>query len=116
MATGSGKTFTAITSVNVGNEIYIIDTEVTRKGGKIKADQQIEKRERLTRKKRWERQDEEEQYAATQLDRAVVNPDQIRMVIRTFRDKLPDIFPGRKEVPKTLVFAKTDTAQTSITL
>jgi type I restriction enzyme R subunit len=84
------------------------DTEVTKKGGKIKVDQQIEKRERLTRKKRWERQDEEEQYAATQLDRAVVNPDQIRTVIRTFRDKLPDIFPGRNEVPKTLVFAKTD--------
>jgi type I restriction enzyme R subunit len=94
--------------VNVGNEIYIIDTEVTKTGGKIKADQQVEKRERLTRKKRWERQDEEEQYAATQLDRAVVNPDQIRTVIRTFRDKLPDIFPGRKELPKTLVFAKTD--------
>src|SRR5690606_27497414 len=33
---------------------------------------------------------------------------QIRTVIRTFRDKLPDIFPGRKEVPKTLIFAKTD--------
>lgn len=94
--------------VNVGNEIYIIDTEVTKKGSKIKADQQVERRERLTRKKRWERQDEEEQYAATQLDRAVVNPDQIRTVIRTFRDKLPDIFPGRKEIPKTLVFAKTD--------
>ncbi len=94
--------------VNVGNEIYIIDTEVTKKGGKIKVDQQVERRERLTRQKRWERQDEEEQYAATQLDRAVVNPDQIRTVIRTFRDKLPDIFPGRKEVPKTLVFAKTD--------
>ena len=38
----------------------------------------------------------------------MVNPDQIRTVIRTFRDKLPDIFPGRKEVPKTLIFAKTD--------
>src|ERR1700675_2875901 len=86
----------------------IIDTEVTKKGGKIKADQQVEKRERLTRKKRWERQDEEEQYAATQLDRAVVNADQIRTVIHTFRDKLPDIFPGRQEVPKTLIFAKTD--------
>ena len=94
--------------VNVGNEVYIIDTEVTKKGGKIKADQKVEKRERLTRKKRWERQDEEEQYAATQLDRTVVNPDQIRTVIRTFRDKLPDIFPGRNEVPKTLVFAKID--------
>src|SRR5580704_11793196 len=94
--------------VNVGNEVYIIDTEVTKKGGKINVDQQVEKRERLTRKKRWERQDEAEHYAATQLDRAVVNPDQIRTVIHTFRDKLPDIFPGRKEVPKTLVFAKTD--------
>src|SRR6202000_246103 len=44
----------------------------------------------------------------TQRDRDVVNPDQIRTVIRTFRDKLPDIFPGRKEGPKTLIFAKTD--------
>ena len=35
-------------------------------------------------------------------------PDQIRTVIRTFHDKLPEIFPGRAEVPKTLVFAKTD--------
>lgn len=94
--------------VNVGNEIYIIDTEVTKKGGTIKADQQVQKRERITRQKRWERQDADEQYAATQLDRAVVNPDQIRTVIRAFRDKLPEIFPGRKEVPKTLVFAKTD--------
>lgn len=94
--------------VNVGNEIYLIDTEITKKGGKLKAEQQVEKRERLTRKKRWERQDEEEQYAPTQLDRAVVNPDQIRTVIRTFRDRLPEIFPGREEVPKTLVFAKTD--------
>ena len=37
-----------------------------------------------------------------------MNPDQIRTVIRTFRDKLPEIFPGRAEVPKTLIFAKTD--------
>src|SRR5580704_16110267 len=39
---------------------------------------------------------------------AIVNPDQIRTVIRAFRDKLPEMFPGRQEVPKTLVFAKTD--------
>jgi type I restriction enzyme R subunit len=94
--------------VNVGNEIYVIDTEITRQGVKIKAEQQVEKRERLTRKKRWEKQDEDEVHAPTQLDRAVVNPDQIRTVIRTFRDKLPEIFPGRKEAPKTLIFAKTD--------
>lgn len=94
--------------VNVGNEVYVIDTHITQAGAKIKAQQQVEKRERLTRKKRWESQDEEEQYSATRLDRDVVNPDQIRTVVRAFRDNLPSIFPGRNEVPKTLVFAKTD--------
>ena len=94
--------------VNVGNEIYVIDTERTKHGGQLKANQQVEKRERLTRRKRWEIQDEDVTYAAQELDRAVVNPDQIRTVVRTFRDKLPEIFPGRAEVPKTLVFAKTD--------
>ena len=94
--------------VNVGNEVYHIGTEVTRQGTTIRAEQQIEKRERLTRKKRWERQDEDEQFAATQLDRDVVIPDQIRTILRAFRDKLPEIFLGRTEVPKTLIFAKTD--------
>ncbi len=94
--------------VNVGNEIYAIDTERTRHGGQLRANQQIEKRERLTRRSRWAVQDEDTTYAANQLDRSVVNPDQIRTVVRAFRDKLPEIFPGRTEVPKTLVFAKTD--------
>ena len=94
--------------VNVGNEVYVIDTERTKHGGQLKAEQQVEKRERLTRRKRWEIQDEDLAYTARELDHAVVNPDQIRTVVRTFRDKLPEMFPGRTEVPKTLVFAKTD--------
>ena len=94
--------------VNVGNEIYVIDTERTKHGGQLKAEQQVEKRERLTRRKRWAIQDEDYEYTGKELDRAVVNPDQIRTVVRTFRDKLPEIFPGREEVPKTLIFAKTD--------
>lgn len=94
--------------VNVGNEIYIIETEKSTGGGTIKANQSVEKRERLTRKRRWETQDEDETYSAKQLDRKVVNPDQIRTVIKTFKKSLPEIFPNRNEVPKTLVFAKTD--------
>ncbi len=95
--------------VNVGNEIYVIDTQRTKHGGTVEAQQQVEKRERLTRRKRWEIQDEPLVYEAKQLDRDVVNPDQIRTVVRTFRDKLPEIFPTRiGEVPKTLIFAKTD--------
>jgi type I restriction enzyme R subunit len=94
--------------VNVGNEVFVIETEKTQQGGKITAQQQVEKRERTTRRKRWEMQDDDAAYSAKQLDRDIVNPDQIRTVIHTFKDCLPTIFPGRKEVPKTLIFAKTD--------
>jgi type I restriction enzyme R subunit len=95
-------------NVNVGNEVYVIETERTKHGGHITADQHVERRERLTRRKRWERQDEDVTYSGQDLDREIVNPDQIRTVIRTFRDKLPEMFPGRTEAPKTLIFAKTD--------
>ncbi|WP_319540954.1 DEAD/DEAH box helicase family protein [uncultured Pseudodesulfovibrio sp.] len=94
--------------VNVGFDIYTIETEITQKGATLKAKQAIEKRNRLSRKKRWEQQDEEKTYSGKQLDKDVVNPSQIRNVIRTYKDKLPVIFPGRSEVPKTLIFAKTD--------
>ena len=94
--------------VNVGNEIYVIETEVTQSGGTIKAEQLVEKRERQTRARRWEVQDERAEYTSAQLDRSVVNVDQIRTVVRAFRDNWPNIFPGRRELPKTLIFAKTD--------
>ena len=98
-----------IDGVNVGYDVYIIETEITKKGGVIPAQQYIDKRNRLTRKKRWEQLDEEVIYTNTQLDKDVVNPSQIRNVIKTFKEKLlKEIFPNRKEVPKTLIFAKTD--------
>ena len=94
--------------VNVGNEIYLIETQVTQSGGTLKPEQLVEKRERQTRARRWEVQDERAEYTAKQLDRSVVNPDQIRTVIRAFRDNWQTIFPGRRHLPKTLIFAKTD--------
>ena len=94
--------------VNVGNEIYLIETRISQGGETLKAEQLVERRERATRARRWDTQEDEESYGAAQLDRSVVNPDQIRTVIRTIRDKWPEIFPGRKELPKSLIFAKTD--------
>ena len=97
-----------IDGVNVGGDIYTIETDVTRNGAVI-LQQSVERRNRLTRKRRWEQLDEDLQYGGTQLDQDVVNPSQIRAVIRAFRDKLfTDLFPERREVPKTLIFAKTD--------
>ncbi len=95
--------------VNVGYDVFTIETEVTQQGAEIKAaGRYIPKRDRLTRRKRWELLDEDVRYTGSQLDRDVVNPSQIRLILRTYREKLPDIFPGRQEVPKTLVFAKND--------
>lgn len=94
--------------VNVGYEVYRIKTEVTEKGGKVDAGFYIDKRDRYTRKIRWERLDEDLEYDGKKLDREVVTPDQIRTIIKTFKDSLSEIFPGREEVPKTLVFAKND--------
>ena len=69
----------------------------------------MDKRDRQTRKVRWEKLDDDFTYYASHLDRDVVASDQIRTVVRTFRDKLfTEIFPGRTDVPKTLIFAKDD--------
>ena len=97
-----------IDGVNVGYLPYIIETEITKDGSRLVAKEYVEKREKLTRHQRWEQLDEEVSYSGKQLDQKVVNPSQIRNVIRAFRDKLPEIFPNRQEVPKTLIFAKDD--------
>lgn len=100
--------------VNVGYEVFIIDSRVSMQGGTLWKGEYIEHRERLSRKKRLELQDEDEEYSSKQLDNDVVNPNQIRTIIRSFKENLPSIFVNRLdingifEVPKTLIFAKTD--------
>ncbi len=95
--------------VNVNYDVYRIRTRVSEQGSQIEAGYSVGYRDRLTRKTRWQELDEDMAYDADALDRAVQTPDQIRTVVRTFRDRLhTDIFPGRTEVPKTLVFAKDD--------
>ncbi len=95
--------------VNVGFEVYKIETEITQKGSKVESGFYLDKRDKLTREKKWEQLDEDLEYDDKQLDKSVVSVNQIRTVIQTFRDKLfTEIFPGRTEVPKTLIFAKDD--------
>lgn len=95
--------------VNVGYEIYRIRTRLTDQGGHVDAGYYVDKRDRQTRQVRWEQLDEDLDYVPTQLDNDVVALDQIRTVVGTFHDRLfTDLFPGRTEAPKTLVFAKSD--------
>ncbi|MFC6715100.1 DEAD/DEAH box helicase family protein [Branchiibius cervicis] len=94
--------------VNVDFDIFRIKTEVTEHGATIDAGTYVPKVDRRTRDQRIEALDEELEYTKGQLDRAVMNPNQIRTVLETYRNKLPEIFPGRSSVPKTLIFCKDD--------
>jgi type I restriction enzyme R subunit len=103
-----------VDGVNVGYNIFLIETDITKKGSKIWKGEFVDHREKLTRKRRWDQLDEDLVYSNKKLDDEVVNPNQIRTIIRNFKDHLPDMFPerfsenGEFEVPKTLIFAKTD--------
>lgn len=100
--------------VNVGYEIYRIRTRVTEQGGKIEVDEagfQVPVRDRRTRKVRYESLDEDLEYTAKELDRSVVNPNQIRAVLQAYKDRVfTELFPERSGqwLPKTLIFAKDD--------
>jgi type I restriction enzyme R subunit len=97
--------------VNVPFSVYEIRTKMTESGATLVADgdAHVGKRDRATRAVRWERLDEDLEYEARHLDRSVVAKDQIRLVLQTLRQHmLTEIFPGRKEIPKTLIYAKSD--------
>ncbi|MFN8464584.1 MAG: type I restriction-modification enzyme R subunit C-terminal domain-containing protein, partial [Caldilineaceae bacterium] len=95
--------------VNVDGEVYRIRTQVTEAGSRVDAGYWVGKRDRQTRAERWEQLDDDLVYTAKELDRDVVAPDQIRLIVRTLRDRLfSDLFPGRTVVPKMLFFAKDD--------
>ena len=103
-----------IDGVNVGFDIYRIETEISKEGATIKDEGFVPIREKLTRRERWEQLDEVVKYDVKRLDRDVVNKSQIITVIRSFKERLPVLFPrrasedGTPEIPKTLIFAKDD--------
>lgn len=110
-----------IDGVLVPYNVFTIETKITKEGSKIALGERVDKRERLTRRKFWETVDEDIEYSGKQLDNDVVNKSQIRTIIRAIHESLPNIFPDRFspspsgegggevfEVPKTLIFAKTD--------
>ena len=104
--------------VLVPYNVFEIETKITKQGSKISIGEYIDRREKLTRKKFWNQLDEDVEYSSKQLDDKVVNPNQIRLIIRTVKEQLPLMFKDRYlpnaagelqfEVPKTLIFAKDD--------
>tara|TARA_R110002167_G_scaffold77944_8_gene216084 strand:- start:11942 stop:14773 length:2832 start_codon:yes stop_codon:yes gene_type:complete len=113
-----GHNRAVVDGVNVGFDVFRIKTKITQQGATLEGEPGlfIPHRDRRTRKERLKEVSDDLKYGAVQLDRDVVNKNQIRLVIQTFRDRLfTDMFPGRTEVPKTLVFAKDDSHADDIT-
>ncbi len=103
-----------VDGVNVNFDVYRIRTRITESGATVKAgvassEVYVDKRHKLTRAERIELLSQDLTYTANTLDRDVVAEDQIRTVVREYRDNvLKQAFPDRQEVPKTLIFAKDD--------
>ena len=96
-------------NVNVGYYVYRIQTQITQSGSTLEAGSYVARRDRHSRRLNWDELDADVEYAGTQLDRDVVAIDQIRTVIQTFKEQLfTELFPSRRIVPKTLIFAKDD--------
>ena len=108
-----------VDGVNVPARVYRIMTEATVHGGTIhegekvvELTRRIGEIEELTAKQRVD-------YSPTQLDRSVINQNQIEAVLSTYRDAIySDLYPYREEkweyIPKTLIFAKDDNHATQI--
>ena len=94
--------------VNVDGEVYRIRTRISEQGSTIDKGWWVGKRDKRTRRQRWEQLEEDFSYDPEELDRQVTTPSQIRTIITAYRDSLTELFPRRDEVPKTLFFAKDD--------
>lgn len=94
--------------VNVDGSVYRIRTNITEHGSTIDKGWWVGKRDKRTRRERWEQLDEDFEYEGSELDRNVTTRSQIRTILGAYKDSLPELFPSRNEVPKTLIFAKDD--------
>src|SRR6185503_6904688 len=74
--------------VNVGYDIYRIRTKLSEDGATVERGNHLEKIERRTRRKRWEKLSDDYTWQGRELDRSVVSDAQVRTVITNFRDAL----------------------------
>ena len=97
--------------VNVGYDIYRIRTKLSEEGATVQRGNHLEKIERRTRRRRWQKLQDDYKWQGRELDRSVISDIQVRTVLTHFREALfTKMFPDRggEWVPKTLIYAKDD--------
>lgn len=107
--------------INVDSRIYRIKTEATENGGAILKGDRLRRETRYTGQVETVRNEETKNYTKEELNRSIVNPAQIKLVLETFRDAVyTEMFtdPQREAnmdyLPKTLIFALNENHATNI--
>lgn len=92
--------------VNVDFDVVRVNTDLRENGGaKIEAGTTVRIKDRKTRTQRLEELDDDLTYTTAQIGRSVITVDEIRAVLTTYKNNWQRWFPGRKDLPKTLIFA-----------
>ncbi|MCX4724922.1 DEAD/DEAH box helicase family protein [Streptomyces sp. NBC_01306] len=92
--------------VNVDFDIVRMHTDLREKGSAtIDSGTTVRIKDRKTRRQRYQELDDDFTYTTRQIGRSVVAVDEIRAVLTAYRDNWQSWFPGRQELPKTLIFA-----------
>ncbi len=92
--------------VNVDFDVVRMRTDLREKGAAtIESGTTVRVKDRKTRRQRYQELDDDFTYTTGQIGRSVVTVDEIRAVLTAYRDNWRRWFPGRTELPKTLIFA-----------
>nr|DAT50043.1 MAG TPA: Chromatin remodeling complex ATPase [Bacteriophage sp.] len=102
-----------VDGVNVPSRIYRIITDVTAHGGTIEQGAKVVETAKRTGKSETHAAPITVEYGSSELDRSVVNKNQIREVLLAYKKAIyEDLYPERDKkwefIPKTLIFAKDD--------
>ena len=105
-----------VDGVNVDCRVYRIRTQVTENGGAILKGEKVKEETRYTGDIKTIFNKEAKTYTSKELNRSVINPAQIKLVLSTYRDVVyTELFndPQREAnfdyLPKTLIFALNET-------
>lgn len=110
-----------VDGVNVDCRIYRIKTQVTESGGAILEGEKVKEETRYTGEVKTVCNKETKNYTNKELNRSIINPAQIKLILSTYRDIVyTELFndPPRDKnmdfLPKTLIFALNEAHATNI--
>lgn len=110
-----------VDGVNVDCRVYRIKTQVTESGGAILEGEKVKEETRYTGEVKTVRNKETKAYTNKELNRSVINPAQIKLILSTYRDVVytelfnnPQREPNMDYLPKTLIFALNEAHATNI--